>query len=756
MPILIVSEKPSAARKIAAALSDGKARTKGVGKVKHLEFELGGNTVWVAATVGHVYGIRQKAGGNAYPAFDIEWGPSYEIEKDADYTRDYVKVLRELAKKADEVINACDYDAEGSVIGYKIIEFLAKGKKHSRMKFSTLTSKELKQAFEKRGALDVPQAKAGEARHELDWLWGINASRALMAAIKKAGIFRILSIGRVQGPALAFLARREKDIAAFLPKDFWQLFADVHGAEFEHVHGKFWVEAEADAALSNSRKDGTVKSVEQKKVKQRPPPPFDLTSLQLEAYRCFGFTPTQTLQYAQELYSDAIISYPRTSSQKLPAALGLEKIIRELSRQPAYKKHADALVAESRFTPAEGEKEDPAHPAIHPTGEIPQKTGPAQLKLYNLITKRFLACFAPEARRIRMNVVLTLGKEDFRADGVATVFAGWHDFYAPYTKIEETVLPPFEEGESVTADALRKEKKQTQPPKRFTQASIIKALESHGLGTKSTRASIVQTLYNRNYVSGKSIEVTPLGLKVEAALEKSVPEILSEDMTRRIEGEMEAILEGTTSKDAVVNDGKTALSGILDTFKKKELDIGTDLVSALRATQTQANVLGECKNCRKNLVVRKSQYGFFVGCSGYPDCRTLYPLPRESTVKSLKKTCEKCGTPQVSVHRKAKKTFRMCLDPTCETKANWGQKKAASGKPSPPAKAASVPSAQAPAGSASSRSQVESSKGKSALATPSSISERPASLPSAKTPPAAPALYPPKRSPAKDGPDKAS
>ncbi|MBI2446059.1 hypothetical protein HYV43_06745 [Candidatus Micrarchaeota archaeon] len=363
MSILIISEKPSAARKIADALSGGHARTMGKGKVKYLEFVLGGTQVRVAAAVGHIYGLKQAQPGQGYPVFDIQWAPSHEFQKGSDYTKDYLSVLKSLAKDADEVVNACDYDTEGALIGFKIIQFNAFGKKTSRMKFSTLTSAELKKAFETRGPLDVSMAQAGEARHELDWLWGINASRALMSAIKKAGIFRILSVGRVQGPALAVLAQREREIAAFRPEPYWQLFAHVAEAPFEHVHGKFFDELEAQGVFDRSSKDGSVKSVQATKIKQKAPTPFDLTTLQMEAYRCFGFTPTQTLQFAQNLYEDSLISYPRTSSQKLPAQLDLPRIVGQLALQPAYQPLADQLITQKRFTPADGAKEDPAHPA---------------------------------------------------------------------------------------------------------------------------------------------------------------------------------------------------------------------------------------------------------------------------------------------------------------------------------------------------------------------------------------------------------
>lgn len=740
MSILIISEKPSAARKIADALSGGRARTMGKGKVKYLEFVLGGQSVQVAAAVGHIYGLKQKVPGGAYPVFDIEWAPSHEIQKGSDYTKDYLSVLKTLSKDADEVVNACDYDTEGSLIGFKVIQFNAPSKKSSRMKFSTLTSAELKKAFDTRGELDVSMAQAGEARHELDWLWGINASRALMSAIKKAGIFRILSVGRVQGPALHVLAQREREISVFKPEPYWQLFAHVGEAPFEHVHGKFFDESDAIGAFERSSKDGSVSSVVATKIKQKAPTPFDLTTLQMEAYRCFGFTPTQTLQFAQDLYSDALISYPRTSSQKLPAQLDLPRIVGQLALQSTYKALADQLIAQKRFIPAEGAKEDPAHPAIHPTGERPTKVGVQQAKLYDLIVKRFLATLAPEAKRIRMDVVLHLGQEDYAAQGARTVEPGWHAFYAPYTKVEEVTLPPLEQGAALHADKLEKVQKETQPPKRYTAASIIKALEAKNLGTKATRASIVQTLFDRNYLTGKSIQVTPLGLQVEQALEKNVPEILSEDMTRQFEEEMEAIEKRTISKEHVVADGRKELEKILVQFKEKEAPIGQELVSALRQTQSSANVLGPCKACGKSLAIRKSQYGFFVGCTGYPACRMLYPLPREALVKPLNKICDSCGTPMVSVHRKGKRSFTMCLDPKCKTKENWGQKPVTSGSSTSAATTASSSTPSTPAATTPSSTQGVSSAS-SISAKPSGASVKPTAKPrrkpSSKKPPAA-------------------
>ncbi|HII39282.1 TPA: DNA topoisomerase I, partial [Candidatus Micrarchaeota archaeon] len=559
-------------------------------------------------------------------------------------------------------------------------------KNPKRMYFSTLVAEDLVDAYDNAKSQDKKAVEAGRTRHEIDWIWGINLSRALMASIKKAGAFRVMSIGRVQGPALALLVRKEKDIKAFQPVSYWQLFANEtpHELKFQHETDKFFDKNAAQKALENSsanQKDARVTSVERKQYKQSPPTPFDLTTLQIESYRAFGFNPTYTLQLAQSLYEAAVVSYPRTSSQKLPAKLGLEKVMRKLSENQQYSVLAKRLISEKRFTPFEGKKEDLAHPAIYPTGQKPGALKEHERKLYDLIIKRFLACFAKEATRESATVRITLGTEPYFVSGARTIEQGWIEFYLPYAEFDEITLPPFKEGQSINITCVEMVEKQTQPPKRFTQASLIKKLEDLELGTKATRAAIIQTLFDRGYATGKSIEATPLGITVFDALEKSASEILSDEMTRSLEKEMDEIHEGKQTPTKVIASSQHELSTILSKFKPKEAQIGSDLLKGLRSTQTAAATLGKCGKCEKGmLVIRKSMYGFFVGCNAYPACRNLYPLPKESLVKSTGKTCEKCGTPIVTVIRKGKRPFRMCLDTKCETKKNWGQKPASDAK----------------------------------------------------------------------------
>ncbi|MFH0835619.1 MAG: DNA topoisomerase I [Candidatus Micrarchaeota archaeon] len=673
---LIITEKPSVARKLADALGGKGAKTKMHGGVSYFEIPKNGDVLFIAPAVGHLYGLTQKKKGSGYPVFDIEWAPTSETEKASDYSKKYLTVLQKLIKQTDEVINACDFDVEGSLIGGNVIRLNAPKKPAKRMVFSTLTSSDLQAAYADLKPLDETTIEAGEARHFMDWMWGINNSRALMGAIKSAGMFKVMSIGRVQGPALALLAEREKEIQAFKSQPFWQLFAFVKGVPFEHERGKFFDEKEADSALKKTKKNGKVTGVNRKEFNQKPNPAFDLTSLQVEAYATLGLSPAETLRNAQTLYEDALISYPRTSSQKLSAKLGLDKIIHQLAEQPVFKKQAEKLIKEKRFTPFEGVKKDPAHPAIHPTGVKPDGKVPARsLKLYELIAKRFLACFGEDAVRETLNVELELGSEKFKAKGTTTKKEGWFELYKPFLKMKEEVIPDFALGESVVAEEIKKSKGETKPPKRYTPASIINALEKRNLGTKATRSTIIDTLFNRGYVAGKSIEVTPFGLKVFEALKKEMPEILDEKLTRHFEDEIQDIQDGKRKQKEVVGEAKETLKKLLTEFKKKEEAVGKDLLKAFDQTRRDASVLGPCNKCADGqLVVRKSKFGLFVGCNKYPDCRNTFPLPRQSAIVAQNKVCEKCKTPVVLVKRRGKRQFTMCLDPTCETKANWGKK----------------------------------------------------------------------------------
>ncbi len=674
---LIITEKPSTALKIANSLSEnGNAQKKMEGKVPVYQLNRNNKQIVVVPAAGHLYSLKPSQKGSSYPVFDIDWVPAYEAYEKSDFTKSYLKTIMNLSKKANEFVCATDYDIEGEVIAANILEFACKAKESKRMRFSTLTKEELCNSYDKsENSLDLNLVDAGRCRHKLDFFWGVSLSRALMSAIKKAGRFQVLSIGRVQGPSLAIIARRQNEITKFISVPYWQVFATIKDTIFQHKTDRFTDKENALKAVDESKGPGIVIQAKKSKVKLNPPFPFDLTTLQTEAYRAFGFTPTFTLQLAQQLYEQAYISYPRTSSQQLSEKLGLTQIVKEISKNPKYDKLALKLLSSgSQLVAHNGPKEDLAHPAIYPTGIIPKILNPQQEKLYDLIVKRFLTCFSKPAVRERNNVIVEFANQQYEASGSITLEENWIEFYSPYVKLEDEVISQFDEGEKVDARKIYIEEKQTQPPKHYTQASIVRKLEEENLGTKATRANIVQTLFDRGYVDGKSIQATTLGMRVFEALEKNAPRILEEKLTRHFEEEIEAITSAQKKSSEVIDEAKESLVKTLDEFKEKETDIGRMLLESLNAANAVRNTLGKCSCEGGSLLLRKSKFGFFVGCSRYPECKVTYPLPKGALIKGTNEVCEKCKTPIITVIRKGKRPWKMCLLPTCVTKASWAKK----------------------------------------------------------------------------------
>ncbi len=671
---LIVAEKPKVAYTIAKALGGSSVKKHMFGSISYYEFEVNGKEVAVAPAVGHLYNLAEKTKSNTYPTFDIEWKPSYEISKGAAFTRSYVKTLEMLGKKADMLTVACDYDLEGSVIGYNIYRFCYGKQPGKRMKFSTLVPGELQESYaDASPEIDFNNAFAGETRHILDWYYGINLSRALMSALKRAGGFRTMSIGRVQGPALDILSTRELEIKNFIPEDYWEVKIFLKNTEFIHEKERFFVEGEANVAYGKIGSDAHIDSVQVTQRKIWPYPPFDLTSLQLEAHRCFGIAPSQTLQIAQSLYESSLISYPRTSSQKLPPRLGLMRIVEKLKEAPEYKDRAEKILQNGWKSPFQGKKDDAAHPAIHPTG-LHAKLEGSEKKMYDLIVSRFLAVFAPPADAESTQVVAETGGEKFIATGGRIVNPNWIAFYPYYTNRDKEIAK-FDQGATEEIEKKGNEKKKTKAPPRYTQASIIAELERAKLGTKATRSVIIDTLFKRNYVGERSIEVTDFGMNVWGVLEKYSPKILDAELTRKIEEDMEEIAAGKLQKEKVVEEGKALLMEILDDFKKNELEIGKGLLAAMKSTDERENDLGPCPDCGSNLrIIRMKMGKQFIGCSGYPNCKRGFPLPQGAYITILKKKCKDCGMATVKV-RRAKTIFEMCIDPKCKSKENWGKKK---------------------------------------------------------------------------------
>ncbi|MBW2978067.1 DNA topoisomerase I [Candidatus Woesearchaeota archaeon] len=674
---LIICEKPAAAKKIAEALADKTPKKETYMKqVPYYKLTHKGKEIVVACAVGHLYGLAEKNKKWIYPAFDIEWKPIHETQKTAKFSKKYLDAIKKLAKEAKEFTVATDYDIEGETIGLNIIRYTCKQKDAARMKFSTLTKPDLIEAYENKSkTLDWGQANAGETRHMLDWFYGINTSRALTIAIKTAGFFKIMSTGRVQGPALKLIVDKEKEIKAFKPEPYWQIEllgeADKKAIDAWHVKDKFWEKVEAEKIYKKikSEKKATIKSVKKKQFNQAPPNPFDLTSLQIEAYRTLRISPKITLSIAQDLYTSGCISYPRTSSQQLPAKIGYKKIITALSKNPNYKNETKILLGKKQLKPNEGKKTDPAHPAIYPTGIQPKDLKKEQENIYDLIARRFLATFGDPAVRQTMNVNIDCKEETFVAKGTTTVEPGWHKLYGRFVMLKEEELPDVKENQIIDVKKIIFHSKETQPPKRFTEASIIKELERKNLGTKATRAQIVDTLHQRHYVTGKQVQATGLGIATIETLEKHNPKIIDEALTRHFEVEMEQIQEQKKKPQEVIEEAKEVLKNISDQFKKEEKAIGQELAGAQKETRDELSTLGPCPVCKKGVLqIRRGKFGMFIACNKYPDCKTTFSLPSNALSKPAKEICELCNHPKILVIKKKKQPQKICINPKCPSK----------------------------------------------------------------------------------------
>jgi DNA topoisomerase-1 len=681
---LIITEKPDAASRIASALdADGKAEKRVENGVPYYVARRSEDIVVVPA-LGHLYTVADKKRGKKdYPVFDFHWVPRYLAERGAAQIRTWLKVISQLAENADRFIDACDYDIEGSIIGYSILKYACGSKENAarRMKYSTLTKEELEKSYaESLPHLDFELIEAGLTRHEVDWLYGINLSRALTTAAKNySGKYATLSTGRVQGPTLKFLETREKSIKCFVPTPYWSIKAKVKigGSVFEAEYEKKAIEvkAEADAIIDSCRgKNGKIEKIEMKEFRQMPPLPFDLGSLQSEAYHLFKYTPMRTSIIAQRLYLDALISYPRTSSQKLPPAIGYKTILKKLGRIHEFSEQATELLAKPVLKPTEGKKIDPAHPAIYPTGNLPERgLYGTEKNVWNLVVRRFMAVFGDPAIRQSVKATISINGNRFQLNGSRTLEEGWLRFYKPYVRLEDVVLPPMENGQKVSVKRVVLEDNFTKPPSRYNPSSLLRRMEKEKIGTKATRAGIMQTLYARKYVREEKIMVTDLGFEVVDVLKEYCPTVVSLELTRNLEERMDEIQQGKETRENVLRNAIEILKPVTEKLKKNEQVIGARLSQAVMKAKLEERTIGACPVCQsgKLVILRSRKTGKrFIGCTNYFEgtCKTAFPLPQKGSVKPSDNVCKGCGWPTVRVWMKGKRPWNLCLNPECPAK----------------------------------------------------------------------------------------
>ncbi|MEM2094731.1 MAG: DNA topoisomerase I, partial [Candidatus Bathyarchaeia archaeon] len=628
----ILTEKLDAASKIAYALDDsGSPRRLSKEGVPYFEASNQGRVLRIVPTNGHLYTIAAKRKSD-YPIFELGWTPNYKTKRNLSRSRKWIKTIAALSSGASEYVSATDCDIEGELIGYTVLRFACRGhdRDASRMVFSTLTTKELREAFLNRQPhLDYRRIDAGEVRHILDFLWGINVSRALTYALRNSDYAGVnLSAGRVQGPTLGFVVKKDSLIEGFTPSRYWIVYATIEcdGRLYraEHCQTRFNSHSEAQQVVARLNvSNAFVNTVTTKTLQRSPPPPFNLGSLQSEAYRFFGYSPSKTLQIAESLYLDALISYPRTESERIPITIDYKKILSSLVTLKTYSPLIQPILEQGSFNPTQGKDEDPTHPAIYPTGIIPKKElNQHKARIYDLIVRRFISAFCQPAILQSTHISLEINGETFYLDGRNLLSNGWLSLYQPYIKEKESAAFNLKEGQNIPVRNIFLIEKQTEPPKRYNTISLLQKMKNEKIGTETTRATIIDILFERRYVKGERIESTSLGRGIYEALQSYCPDLVSVDLTRQLEKDIMSIQKGAITKEQVIEEATKILKEIFENFKKNEKAISLMLLHAVEKENIKRRIIGICPICNKGslLIVRNRKTGkVFAGCSRFSE-----------------------------------------------------------------------------------------------------------------------------------------
>ena len=600
----------------------------------------------------------------------LVWAPV--VKKPAE--KEIIRTLKNLAKKADEVIIATDFDREGELIGSDAVSMVRQVNEDVpvvRARYSSFTKPELEHAFARENlvAVDDDLAAAGESRQFIDLIWGAVLTRYLTMA-KFGGLGNVRSAGRVQTPTLALVARREKERQAFVPEDYWVVrgtAATQKGEEFKFAHAtaRFKDEATATSAYQDAKAAGKarVTDVVKKTRKGTIQTPFNTTSLQTAA-AAEGLTPARTMRIAESLYMSGLISYPRVDNTVYPETLDLSEVVTMLKGVPQYSNYCDELLAAHPLKATRGKQETTDHPPIYPTGVgDPDKLRPEEWKLYNLIARRFLATLSEQPVIEGTKVTLDAGGQTFTASGDVLVKPGYRAIY-PYGSKKDEQLPALSVGQEVDLTSLDLEAKQTEPPARYSQGKLVQEMERLGLGTKSTRASIIERLYEVKYLKNDPIEPSQLGMAIIDALECYAAHITTPEMTSELEGDMTKVAEGKASQDAVVDHSRELLASLLEGLIEHKEDLGEAISDAVQADAK----IGVCPKCGHDLLVKQSAKtrSSFIGCSAWPECEVTYPLP-QGKIQTVEELCPVCGCPQIKVQPFRSKPYVVCVDPACPT-----------------------------------------------------------------------------------------
>jgi DNA topoisomerase-1 len=713
---LIVTEKNNSAKKIAEILSGGSAKADAAYKVPFYTWADADGDQMAVGLKGHVMGVAFPDAYSNWQETDLHELIDAELVPEPT-DKNVVKAIRKLAKDAGEVVIATDYDREGELIGLEALQQvldvnpaiadreLEARPPIKRARYSALTKEEIERAFSNLDELSFDLAYAGAARQDIDLIWGATLTRAVSLATRRFGS-NFLSVGRVQSPTLALIVERELERRAHVPKPFWEVFARFQhpdGAfEAHHATDKFWDKQEADAAIAGTKSPGVVKEVSSKRNSRKPPAPYNTTAFTTDASSRLGITPAAAMRIAEDLYMDGFISYPRTDNTVYPPSLNTRELVQSLVRIPEFEAAAPLLQGDLKAT--RGKKETTDHPPIYPTQALhPGALEGPKRRVYELVVRRFLATFSPPMVTESTRADIEAGSEPYFVRGSVVIDPGYAAIYT-YARSSDEEIPKLEQGQELPLDGDPWQvDKETQPPSRISQGKLIELMEERGLGTKATRADIIQKLYDRGYVFGNPPEPSETGIAMYKAFHEYVPRMATPEMTAELEQDMDQIAAGKTSKDEVVGISREMLHSTTAALQ----DQREDFAKQIWAGMDEDKYLGPCKVCeqagrahddgspnRLRIISLKGGKRMY-GCEGWirppetkegespppPDpnsCPVSGPLPgRGYDLWRLEESCSICGEmPRLTVKGFRGRPWKLCLNDDCPTMVEMRAKRA--------------------------------------------------------------------------------
>ena len=593
----------------------------------------------VQSSFGHVRDLPKSKLG-----VDIEnnFEPQYIIPIKA---RKNLNALKKSAEKSDRIILATDEDREGEAIAWHLAQALS-AKSPERIVFHEITKKAIDDALVHPRQIDINLVNAQQARRILDRLVGYKLSPFLWQKVARG-----LSAGRVQSVAVRLIAEREDEIEKFIKEEYWTIVASLEGSFEaklvkigEKTLEKFDIKTREEAEKITeeiAKNSAVIQSVEIKKEKKNPPPPFITSTLQQTAGQRIGFSAKQTMMLAQRLYESGLITYMRTDSLNLS-----EDALGEAQNFISETFGAKYLLASPRKFKTKSKGAQEAHEAIRPTSikETPEalkaKIEEKEWRLYNLIWRRFCASQMPEAEIESTKADIASGEYLLRANGASLAFYGFLKVYP--LQISENILPQLNEGQKLKIEKVSPQEHFTEPPPRYSEATLIKILEKYGIGRPSTYAPTISTIQERGYVErleDKKLHPTETGKLVNKMLVENFPEIVDIGFTAKIEEEFDEIAEGKKEWMPIIKE-------FYDPFAK-HLE---EKYESVASQKIEEKIDEKCPNCGKDLVIKRGRFGKFIACSGFPECKFTKKLPEAA----LNMKCPKCNEGDV-VRRRSKK-----------------------------------------------------------------------------------------------------